>query len=114
MSVVYKCINAVERSKCTIEDWTRCQTQYLLYARFPMIIGSVIFATNTLDNKVVGMITLSDKFSPISLTPFFNLTQSIEIISLTFEEYVEFHVTTNVINNNNEYTTSSTIVLCPS
>ena len=107
-------VSPVERSIRAIKERTRCQVQYLPYAKYPrnMVIGCVIFATKTLNNEI-GMSCLSKQYSPNALVTGRPTTSYDKLVSMTFGEYAEVYADNNVTNTNEERTTS-TIGLYPS
>ena len=100
--------STVERSIRIIKERTRCQIQYLSYARYPrvMVIGCIIFSTKALNNEV-EMSKLSKDISPSALItgrPDMNYK---EIVSSTFGEYVDVYTASNAISDNNKRITST-------
>ena len=107
-------VSMIERSIRTIKERTRSQIQFLPYIKYPrnMIIGCVVFSIKSLNNEI-GMCQLSPDYSPHTLVTGQPPQTYKERTILSFGDYAEVYAANNVINSNEERTTSA-IVLYPS
>ena len=107
-------VSMIERSIRTIKECTRSQIQFLPYIKYPrnMIIGCVVFSIKSL-NIEIGMCKLSSDYSPHTLVTGQPPQTYEEMTILSFGDYTEVYAANNVINNNEEGTTSA-VALYPS